>query len=309
MFSEPGYDVAEMLPIELDRTSTNDSLRYVAFEWIGKRNYLGERIRGMIVGDDERTRGQHFISLDFAWRYRLSDGPSQIVTGEWRYTENYPNGQNKRFSDHGTDRLEIYRPSLDPYGRQIALNSLSKQALFYDPFDQLMRQQLLCSAMAHEHETEPDVVSLLHIASAANYEFTGWVTSSALHSVGSSLHEVWSELVKPGRSTGAYVEDVLPLVCRFAPEPPWATYMERRCGELRWFRIIARGLSLGARPLVVKMGRRLRSREYGSETVRRRPFPLSGSIRYRAAMKNDYSTCRQLYTELALAIRPKCGGI
>ena len=42
-----GYEVAEMLPFELDRSG--DSCPYVAFEWIAKQNYLGEHVRGKVA--------------------------------------------------------------------------------------------------------------------------------------------------------------------------------------------------------------------------------------------------------------------
>ena len=83
---------------------------------------------------------------------------------EWKYTEYYSNEQDMRFSDNGTDRLNIYKPSLDAADCQIVLDGLRQEALFFDPFDQLMRQQLLCSAMEREGEMDADVVSLLHIA-------------------------------------------------------------------------------------------------------------------------------------------------
>ena len=35
-----------------------------------------------------------------------------------------------------------------------------------------------------------------------------------------------------GASQVFYAEDVLPLVCRHAPEPEWATYMTRRFGGM-----------------------------------------------------------------------------
>ena len=227
-----GYDVAEMLPFELDRTSPNDSHGYMAFEWIGERNYLKEVRGGRVAKDDERTRGQYFTSLDFACRFRRSDDRIQIVAGEWKYTENYTNEKNMRFSDNGTDRLKIYEPSLKAPDCQIELNGLSQEALFFDPFDQLMRQQLLCSAMEREHEMETDVVSLLHVAPMANRELMARVTSPGLRSVGSDIHDVWSKLVKPGHFVGVHVEDVLPLVCRHAPDPELASYMTQRYGEM-----------------------------------------------------------------------------
>ena len=132
---ELGYDAVEMLPFEMDRTGREDKARYAGFEWIGARNYLAERVRGRVARDEDRSRGQRFTSLDFAFRFRHSDGLIQIVAGEWKYTENYTNGNDIRFSRSGTDRLDIYRPSLEAPGCQIALNGVSKEALFFDPFD------------------------------------------------------------------------------------------------------------------------------------------------------------------------------
>ena len=227
-----GFDAAEVLPFELDRIGPGGRPGYMAFEWIGERNYLGEGPGGKAVRDDARSRGHHFTSLDFACRFRRPDGLIQIVSGEWKYTEYYSNEQDMRFSDNGTDRLKIYKPSLDAADCQIVLDGLRQEALFFDPFDQLMRLQLLCSAMEREGEMDPDVVSLLHIEPKSNREFVKRVTSPALRSIGCDVHEVWGKLVEPGHFAGVYAEDVLPLVCRHAPEPEWATYMTQRFGGM-----------------------------------------------------------------------------
>ena len=225
-----GYDIAEMLPFELDEVPPNDPGLYVAFEWVGEQNYLKERTGGWIASNEGRTRGQNFTSLDFAFRFRRSDGLVQIVGGEWKYTEEYTE-KNVRFSAKGTDRLDIYGPSLDSSGCQIMLEDLPNEVLFYDPFDQLMRQQLLCSAMERHREMQADVVSLLHAVPAANRGFVDRVTSPKLRTKGSSIHDIWSKLVKHRRFKGVHVEELLPLVCQFAPGPEWAAYMTRRYGR------------------------------------------------------------------------------
>jgi len=230
---ELGYEVAEMLPFEADAMSPDYENRYVAFEWIGKRNYLKEHIRGRVAEDAERQRGQNFTSLDFAFRFRRSDGLIQMVAGEWKYTERYANGRCIQWSRSGTDRLKkIYAPALDAPDCQIALNGLPREALFFDPFDQLMRQQLLCSAMEGHGEMGADVVSLLHVAPAGNREFMGRVTSPELRRVDGEVHEIWRRLVKPGRFMGVHVEDLVPVVCRYGPDTDWAAYMARRFGGM-----------------------------------------------------------------------------
>ena len=230
---ELGYDVVEMLPISSDRTGIDSHSAYVAFEWIGDRNYLGEHVGGRIAGDEERTRGANFTSLDFVLRFRRTDGRVQMVAGEWKYTENYPVGRNLRFSRSGTDRIGIYREALEDSSSQIVLNGRPAEMLFFDPFDQLMRQQLLCSSMERNREMDADVVSLLHVAPMANRELLARVTSPGLQSLGSDIHDVWGKLVKQGRFIGVHAEELLRIVCQHAPDTEWASYMERRYGGMR----------------------------------------------------------------------------
>ena len=228
-----GYDVAEVLPFTLDRMGTGNVCPHVAFEWIGERNYLGELAGIGVASDEGRTRGAGFTSVDLAFRFRRADGGIEILLGEWKYTEHYVRGKNLRYSDSGTDRLAIYRPALEHDGCQIVLGDVRPEALFFDPFDQLMRHQLLCSAMERHREMGADVVSLMHFAPAANGELMGRVTSPGLQSAGSDIHEIWGSLVKPGRFRGFDVENVLALVFEHAPDPEWARYMNRRYGGMR----------------------------------------------------------------------------
>ena len=179
----------------------------MAFEWIGERNYLKELSGGKVASDRGRKRGANFTSLDFAFRFRRTDGRIQIVAGEWKYTENYT-GKDLRISRSGTDRLCIYRPFMEQPDCQINLGCVSLGALCFDPFDQLMRQQLLCSSMERHHEMGADIVSLLHVAPAANKNLMDRVTSPELKSVGSDIHRIWAKLVSSERFSGVYTVDL-----------------------------------------------------------------------------------------------------
>lgn len=225
-----GYDVEEMLAIDGECPLRNGSRPFVAFEWIGKRNYLGELRRGEVAPDDGRTRGASFTSLDFCFRFRRSDGRTQIVAGEWKYTERY-SGADLRYSRSNTDRLAIYREHLTKSDCQIS-GDTPFQSLFFDPFYQLMRQQLLCTAMERCREMEADVVTLLHVAPRANRELMRRITSAALERVGSDIHAIWDALTRRGRFKGAATEDVLPLVCANAPTTRTRKYLELRYGGM-----------------------------------------------------------------------------
>jgi hypothetical protein len=128
-----------MLPMELHGSAE----QFVAFEWIGERYYLGERIaRG-----EKRTRGANCTSADAAVLFEQTDGKRQLVLIEWKYTESYPS-RAIRFSARGTDRAVIYRRFYEaadcPIDRSLVAHF---DDLFYEPFYQLMRQQLLAREM------------------------------------------------------------------------------------------------------------------------------------------------------------------
>ena len=230
-----GYDVEKVLPIDSDRTTQDSSTPYVAFEWIGERNYLGELRSGEVALDDDRTRGANFTSLDFCVRFQRSDGRIQIVAGEWKYTEDYRKYKDLRYSDSQsrTDRLDrIYRRHLVAADCQIVCDP-PLESLFFDPFDQLMRQQLLCTTMERNKEMDADVVSLLHIAPRANRELMNRVTSRELERIGSDIHTIWKSLTLPDRFKGVATEDFLPLVCANSPSQQTREYLKLRYGGMK----------------------------------------------------------------------------
>ena len=178
------FDIAEMLPVE-------DGL-YVAFEWIGAENYLGERV----PRNGQRTRGANSTSADAAVKFRRTDGRVQVVLIEWKYTESYPSTWI-RYASSGTDRTAIYQHLYDADDCPLNKSQLQHfDDLFYEPFYQFMRQQFLAHKMEKAHEMGADVVSLLHISPEHNEDFK-CITSPNLASLGNTATRVWKRLVKP----------------------------------------------------------------------------------------------------------------
>jgi len=182
----------KMLPLERPG-------QHVDFEWIGKRNYLHERTW---------TRGVHTTSADAVVKFLRTDGKRQITLIEWKYAESY-SSQSVRFSKRGTDRMAIYAPFYThddcPLDKHLMPHF---EALFYDPFDQLMRQQFLANEMEKDHELDADIVSVLHIAPAVNKDFQK-ITSPDLKPLGSSVSEIWSKLVgQPDRFQSVSTESL-----------------------------------------------------------------------------------------------------
>ncbi len=190
---QPGYLAGLLQPcfpqIKCMLPAEND--HYVAFEWIGAQNYLGEKIRG----NDQRTRGKNFTSADAMVRFERKDGRIQVVLIEWKYTESY-GGTSLEISKNGTDRKEIYRHLFNAPDCPLNKNLLPDfSTLFFEPFYQFMRQQFLAHEMEKAHELDADVVSLLHIAPAHNQDFKK-ITSPLLIPLGDSAVNIWKRLVK-----------------------------------------------------------------------------------------------------------------
>lgn len=223
------YPVLEPLPFNPDGDCFNEP-GYVAFEWIGLRNYLNERSRGRIASDLGRTRGVGFTSADFAIRFKRTDGQVQIVLGEWKYTECYGDRSIQR-SKSGTNRLNIYKDSLTAPDCPVKWANVGVESLFFEPFDQMMRMQLLARAMERAGELSATIVSVLHVAPSANRELMLGV-ASPLKPIGRDIHEVWTALVHRERFKGVDTQRVVGLLTEHTVRREWADYMRIRYGAM-----------------------------------------------------------------------------
>lgn len=190
-------DIQRVLPMEQEG-------QFVSFEWIGRDNYLGEKI----PRHGKRTRGANFTSADAAVMFERKGGLRQIVLIEWKYTESYSSTSLKT-AKSGTDRTAIYAHLYHrddfPLNKELLPGF---ESLFYEPFYQLMRQQLLAHEMERTQELGAETVSLLHIAPAHNTDFQR-VTSPTLRTLGDSVMEVWKKLQRyPNRFTSISTEEM-----------------------------------------------------------------------------------------------------
>lgn len=212
-----------MLPIE--------NGQYVACEWIGAENYLNE----IMSRNGKRTRGANFTSADAAVMFERNNGEKQIVLIEWKYTESYGETSYK-VAKSGRDRIAIYQALFDRVDCPINKKLLPDfGALFYEPFYQFMRQQLLAHEMEQEKELGANIVSLLHIAPARNSDFHR-VTSSELRGLGNSAIDIWKKLViSPERFTSVSTEHLFGnlSVERLPEMQAWLAYINDRYAWVR----------------------------------------------------------------------------
>lgn len=208
--------------------------RYVSHEWIGQHNYLGEKI----PRHGKRTRGANFTSADAAVLFEEVDGARHFVLIEWKYTEAYST-VNLKYAKSGTDRTSIYKHLYDRDDFPLDKGLIgSFDALFFEPFYQLMRQQLLANEMEKAREFDADRVSVLHMAPARNVAFNR-VTSPGLVHLGDTAIDVWKRFVKKaGRFHCASVEDLFGgfEIASHPEMQPWWNYAAAR---YPWFNEVA----------------------------------------------------------------------
>ncbi|WP_343055446.1 PGN_0703 family putative restriction endonuclease [Azospirillum oleiclasticum] len=178
----------EMLPLEDDRLPGRDAW-HVGFEWIGERDHLNEG-----VGKDAtRRRGANCTSADAAVKYRrLDDGSVGMLLIEWKYTETY--GSPPDLAKEPTRRKRYTGIAFVPDGPVRSDAGLDLADLFWEPFYQFLRQQMLAHRMQAVREEGCDHVGVLHIAPGANTAFKV-VTAPALCHRGTDAVRVWGDLL------------------------------------------------------------------------------------------------------------------
>jgi hypothetical protein len=225
-------DLKDPLPITGDKPLTDGTYPFIAFEWIGTRDYLEEAKRkGM-----RRTRGANFTSADFTFRFQTNDNKIHLVLGEWKYTEEY--GRNYKGSGRAG---EVRRNNYEKYFyKSDGVFSTNHQkaclfdSLFYEPFYQLMRLQLLAQEMeSHKgKEMDADIVSVIHVCPDANLEFRKSVAPDYLKNkfTGTEVLDIWRKLVPADKFMSISVEDLLDTIVSQVKgnNGNWVDYLKKR---------------------------------------------------------------------------------
>jgi hypothetical protein len=156
---------------------------FVAYEWIGAEPYLNEPGR--------RQRGANVTSIDAVLVGARHDGTRVLVVLEWKYLERY-GARSTAVSRRGTDRIAIYAPDLRATNSPITARTESD--IFYEPFDQLMRQTLLAWHMTEAKELGASEWRHALVAPAANTDLRNTITSPAL--AGHTIQEAWVSVLR-----------------------------------------------------------------------------------------------------------------
>jgi hypothetical protein len=206
-------DAVEVLPVE-------DS-GFVAYEWVGARDYLGER------GWSPDSRGKNITSVDALIAARTATKAVSLIVIEWKYTENYRPDRALAISTKGTSRVATYERLLEHPDCPIKLGE--HERLFYDPFYQLMRQTLLAWRMVEHGEFGASGWQHVHVIPADNLALRNTVTAPGL--TGSDMSSAWRSVLKePERYHVLTPTDLVPSVSATSTQAEWRMWLRERYG-------------------------------------------------------------------------------
>lgn len=213
-----GGDLPEMLEVE---NGPDGRPWFVGFEWIGRKDYLNEWPRTGLP-----KRGANVTSADAVLRFRQASRIETLLV-EWKYTESYGAPPEPK---REAERLRRYQGiAFAPFGPVRGDAGIKLTDLFWEPFYQLFRQQMLASAMQAAQEDRAERVRVLHIAPAANRRLTR-VTSPAMRPLGDNAFKVYSSLlVDRGDFISRSTESLFsPLIADAPIEDGWGSYLRDR---------------------------------------------------------------------------------
>ena len=203
---------------------------FVGFEWTGKEDYLGEWPKG-----GRATRGANATSADAVIQFAGDDGPETLLI-EWKYTEAYgaPLQDRRRTDGTGGNDTRARRygdKAFSPDGPLRADMGLRLDDFFWEPFYQLLRQQMLAWRM---ERALGERVRVLHISPAGNTALHR-VTSQAIAKASgeADAFDAFKALLQPQPDgVPRFVSSTIEAL--FGPEvealqgDPWADHLRER---------------------------------------------------------------------------------
>jgi hypothetical protein len=214
-----GDEMPVMQPVE--RASDGTKL-FVGFEWIGG-NYLNEAGKSGV-----RSRGANATSADAVLKFKRA-GRCETLLIEWKYTESY--GPGTSASGNATRSNRYRNLAFAPNGPIKPDLELNLEDFFYEPFYQLLRQQMLAFHMQQAREDGADRVSVLHISPSGNSALHK-VTSPAMRRFGDDAFAIWPKLlVDPTTFVSRSTEAVFGPLLASAANDDWSSYLLQRYGS------------------------------------------------------------------------------
>ena len=195
---------------------------FVGFEWTGLADYLSEWAKGA----SSATRGANATSADAIVKFER-DGEIETLLIEWKYTEKY--GAPISVDGNATRVRRYADKAFAPTGPVRTDLGLKIENFFWEPFYQLLRQQMLAWRMALAREDGARRVRVLHISPRRNQKLHK-VTSPALRRLGNDAFHVFrSILVQPTDFVSRTTDEVFGRLVMAEHSTPaareWSAYL------------------------------------------------------------------------------------
>ncbi|WP_201834915.1 PGN_0703 family putative restriction endonuclease [Microvirga zambiensis] len=221
-----GIAEPRMLPVE---EGPGGERWFVGFEWTGLANHLGEWAKGA----KSATRGANATSADAVVRFER-EGRIETLLIEWKYTEEYGAAIDEK--GNATRVMRYSDKAFAPNGPVRADLGLTLEDFFWEPFYQLLRQQMLAWQMTKAKESSADRVRVLHISPAGNSVLRK-VTAPNLRRFGDDAFNVFrSVLVQPDDFLSRTTHEAFgPFIDANHGDPAareWARYLLDRYGSI-----------------------------------------------------------------------------
>lgn len=206
---------------------TNGNEIFVDFEWIGRSRYLSE-------WSGTGIRGAKVTSADALARFVNHDGQIVTVLIEWKYTESYRGRLQEKGNRTRTARYATR--TFAPNGPIRADLGLTLHDFYWEPFYQMLRQQILAWQMERARDLGSNKVVVLHLSPAQNTKLR-LVSSEFSLRFGSDTFKAFQDvLVDPTAFLACSIEQAfMPTLTSVAQEDPfdvWASYLLDRYGFL-----------------------------------------------------------------------------
>jgi hypothetical protein len=200
--------------------------RFVAFEYVGGRDYLNEWKSGKF------TRGANCTSVDAAIRFRSRSGEEMLLI-EWKYTESYsPPKKNDPKNKERSRRYETL--AFAPYGPVRADLGTNSRICLPSQIYQLFRQQMLATQLQRDSSNGLKRVRTMLVAPKGNI---------ALHQMkipvfdcfGTDIVAAWQAMLNDSDSfvyceTENLFRHAQAAVTRCPELEEWARYISERYG-------------------------------------------------------------------------------
>lgn len=188
---------------------------FVEFEKVGSSK-LGK--------EKQLTRGANCTSIDALMVGENIHNKRTLFLIEWKYTESY-GSESKLKGDSGKQRLESYKELRNSKDCPIRVSHI--EALYYEPFYQLMRQTPLGWQMVTRKEYDCEDWIHLHVIPDDNKELKNTITSPYLK--GNNIEEAWKNvLVEPNRYISMDPKRLILPLKDCGDTKPFLTYLKKR---------------------------------------------------------------------------------